>query len=1576
MTTSLVDSIPDVETTNWNAVKLLATKYGIQLRSLDEIKIARITSRVQDASLGDGQDVTPAVEGQDGSEEDVEDLGIGTPFMITARAVEGGRVIYRFKWRGGDGVGADWRDESADQEALDKSSDTGYDPGSDSPSSSYGKAGGKKKQTSSRTLKTPRSVIGLKNMGSFGNLISASKSGQNERKRELSAESTVAQQAPQKIQRGDVLGAILGLREGKAAEDDSWIEGRRDINSADKGKSGKGKERDGKMRNWNHRRDLHADWHPISPFGKPVLKKNLDHVSMNSTNWQRSPIPRLTDLGSPLFGDNNIAFHATTPSLVTTRTPVEIGNESIHIFDILQRYTQKGVEPLEEEFVSASSSPIIRARQTSSSSDLLNMSEGTEDQTDPTSFVSAAPGDDPRFALWAIRSSDDDDVLILSSRDGIIDHVPPSPISSHANAATTPHSPTSGRRWSVRGPSSTSSSLDHLASATPPPLPQHSSKHSMMYPSDGAFLLAASTSCLVAELTSRIDSRFLTDFFYTYRAYLSSRELLRLLILRFKWAMSTATGRKDEARRKIVRVRTYTVLKYWLTNFFEIDFVPDRELRKQLTNWLNETGQDPNTPDVSIIKSLKKIVRGVKVIYEQGGVGGILNQSSSQSPDITKPKDFYEDANEVTKAFPQQSDTANKDSSPVPASRSNDEMTASGATNSHGHRNTANNGPATPLHNPPPPLPLSQNTISRVFVNTVGKLSRLKRNLNSRAANSLGNTTDGNGYEGLEFEANDSGDLLFIRGGLENFLQFFNMHVSSDQKSQVSDEDPTSDSLTGREETPSLSATSNQSSSTPASSIDMHGDSIRGSIYQGGSDAESEYGLGIYKDEDIEQNINDEHPDFARDESLYLPKSRVVKSAKADHLHHFQSDQTLRSVSTAQQPTTQDSATLLTNATLLTGKQVSPLHTRPSPSFSNRPRNNIVQIDDIDLSSDEDDGMVRRALRRLPGARDLRMAQHVHDLEMPDDRKTSFDSVSITSFGKVYAASQRSINPYYQRAGSMDDSGESHFATPPPPLQVEATRKIGIVHTEMFDPDEALQGYELVKGFRLDQLDSDDEEPGDVEAALRRLEGFIDQDKQKEKARRVEAMWLRSQTQRQEEEREQEARAAEEQSSSRQSAPSVQQTSIVEGNESKDSCHREQKMSTGNSAPSLAPARPVKERSLTQRGLFSSSAQQIMAKSAASKHQKGDHGMLSALSPPPLPPPPAPPRLWVSPPAPVHHSFLLNYRSEVIAQQFCLIESELFRAVTWREVVSDDWKQKQSTGQVLDWESFYQSKVRRKVEAQKSSEGTMDTSDLFDVEAIIARFNLTCNWVASEVVLTRHVDERAAVICKLIRIAWKCYHHSNFATLTQIILGLQSPWVERLSKTWSRIGMLEMRMLRDLKAFTNPARNFKYLRTSMRNMIVQGGMEELITSSGPPRSTKNNTDQSQSYPFRPNDGCIPFFGLFLSDLTVNNTLPTFIDATSPNSSVDYDAATGLLRSVKKPQAFAHLAPLPDHIVLSPLVNLYKFRITAITVKSILAFQDRLSAYQFQADANVYVKTLRIRCLEGEQLTQISHLVEP
>jgi hypothetical protein len=152
--------------------------------------------------------------------------------------------------------------------------------------------------------------------------------------------------------------------------------------------------------------------------------------------------------------------------------------------------------------------------------------------------------------------------------------------------------------------------------------------------------MAASVERLVAELTSQVSSDLLTDFFLTYRHFIAPVDLMHLLISRFDWAMTPSTqsqgglpsstsssslaalAAEDDAVRRVVRVRTFVVIRYWLLNHFMDDFFPSRELRTTLTVWLNNAARDErfraSPKDARLIKGLKKTARKCKEAYILG----------------------------------------------------------------------------------------------------------------------------------------------------------------------------------------------------------------------------------------------------------------------------------------------------------------------------------------------------------------------------------------------------------------------------------------------------------------------------------------------------------------------------------------------------------------------------------------------------------------------------------------------------------------------------------------------------------------------------------------------------------------------------------------------------------------------------------------------------------------------------------------------------------------------------------------------------------------------------------------------
>jgi hypothetical protein len=175
---------------------------------------------------------------------------------------------------------------------------------------------------------------------------------------------------------------------------------------------------------------------------------------------------------------------------------------------------------------------------------------------------SAAPRDDPRFVLWGETLPDQDvEDFYATSRDSLSN-----PSLSSASKRR------SAKVSRLRSPE---------ASVAKPPV------------AGQKILLAATIERWIAQLTSDLNYDELLNFFLTYRTYLNPVDLCHLLISRFHWALQKHTSRQDETVRRIVRVRTFVAIRYWLLTFFTVDFIPNRELRLLIADWLNTLIHDP-----------------------------------------------------------------------------------------------------------------------------------------------------------------------------------------------------------------------------------------------------------------------------------------------------------------------------------------------------------------------------------------------------------------------------------------------------------------------------------------------------------------------------------------------------------------------------------------------------------------------------------------------------------------------------------------------------------------------------------------------------------------------------------------------------------------------------------------------------------------------------------------------------------------------------------------------------------------------------------------------------------------------
>ncbi|KAI0422516.1 hypothetical protein F5X98DRAFT_387312 [Xylaria grammica] len=200
---------------------------------------------------------------------------------------------------------------------------------------------------------------------------------------------------------------------------------------------------------------------------------------------------------------------------------------------------------------------------------------------------------------------------------------------------------------------------------------------------------------------------------------------------------------------------------------------------------------------------------------------------------------------------------------------------------------------------------------------------------------------------------------------------------------------------------------------------------------------------------------------------------------------------------------------------------------------------------------------------------------------------------------------------------------------------------------------------------------------------------------------------------------------------------------------------------------------------------------------------------------------------------PIHLPFILAFDSEILAQQFTLIEKDALNEVGWKELIEMKWKD--SHNDPRSWVDF------------------LRNTDARGVEVVIARFNIMVKWAISEIVLTEEVEERARCIIKLLHVAAHCRKYRNFATLSQITIALTSNEVGRLSKTWAMVPTTDMNTMSELETLVSPTRNFYNLRAEM-----EGGGNAADT------------------------GCIPFIGIYTHDLLFNSQRPSEI-ASSPTT---------------------------------------------------------------------------------------------
>jgi hypothetical protein len=829
---------------------------------------------------------------------------------------------------------------------------------------------------------------------------------------------------------------------------------------------------------------------------------------------------------------------------------------------------------------------------------------------------------------------------------------------------------------------------------------------------------------------------------------------------------------QDEAVRRVVRVRTFVAIRYWLLTFFTVDFIPNRELRLLIADWLNTLIHDPllkthsdgivshfsTTGDEYInVYVLQGIVRRlVKVAKEckRAHTHAIEKPKPSPQPKVVSESAKGSESHLLGKSFAEaikkssvEEEDSDLDLDFLPDDANLEDFPNGFHTDPANAHLTVNNpikgtalSPSRPTSMPlssfnmqrtdgPAPhvagemsfvqghsqavLPIRHSPLSRAFVKTIGRIGRWKRVLHpkySTRPTPLGACGTASAFD-LELGA--AGDILATHGGVEEYLMMAGPSLSGRPAQQIAplSHPQVSSALAippmatmppppvlntvpvPRDCVPSDSPSNTQNPLPVAPQV-----TLSSALEQSGVIA-AELATAPELLDAVEQPNQDNDTSSNIRASL---KSSYDRDSR-DTLAVPERAESLRSSST-------DSfGAPLTSA--------GPLQ-RTFPGSHAPWQFDVVSIDELDLSDtssipgredlDYPPGL-RKPLKKLPLRRDFEFV-----------RRSEVSSMGIISHESL-----------------RDSVGSNHSETSPSSSPGRG-------------PIRRWQMKSLQRTFDTASNDSGDK--GDVEDALRRLEGQINPKVLQEKAEKVDG-WVRTMQQRMadgdyDDERsifsEEEVENFIDELDQFTSDPTQPNTELPEG----DSALYDpvdDPLSAKTVVPdqmhNLSPAAEIEEFSPHSKTPILAD---VVPLDTFRGRAPSANTPIAEYAPPSIETVLASKFLGSEAPR-IHQSFVRNYQAEVLAQHFAMIDRELFIGVKFEELVSEHWMECEGID-VLDWAQFLRDRTRWKAESLFPEKTTA-------LAALWARFNLMVNFVVSEVVLTPP-SERPALVGKFIRVAW------------------------------------------------------------------------------------------------------------------------------------------------------------------------------------------------------------------------------
>ncbi|TVY80535.1 Cell division control protein [Lachnellula suecica] len=205
------------------------------------------------------------------------------------------------------------------------------------------------------------------------------------------------------------------------------------------------------------------------------------------------------------------------------------------------------------------------------------------------------------------------------------------------------------------------------------------------------------------------------------------------------------------------------------------------------------------------------------------------------------------------------------------------------------------------------------------------------------------------------------------------------------------------------------------------------------------------------------------------------------------------------------------------------------------------------------------------------------------------------------------------------------------------------------------------------------------------------------------------------------------------------------------------------------------------------------------------------------------------------------------------ARQLTIVESKLYGKIKPTECLNKTWQKKV---------------------------GENDPEPAPNVKALILHSNQLTNWVAEMILTQMDVKKRVVVIKHFVQVADKCRQLNNFSTLTSIISALGTAPIHRLKRTWESVPAKSLTVLETMRRLMGSTKNF-------------GEYRESLHLANPP--------------------CIPFFGVYLTDLTfIEDGIPSIIKKSALINFAKRAKTAEVIRDIQQYQNVPYpLQPVPE-----------------------------------------------------------------